>query len=128
MYKSYVAIAPHPEEFPKLLDRMARTCASRTTGRRTSTDDAGDAHLRRQRHVPAGARREVLPVARRRTEGRRLAARAHIAESPGDSAEPHALRNGPRTAVGRCRSAVPERPRPRKELGRAGGREVNPTA
>jgi len=26
----------HPEEFPKLLDAMAHTCASRTTGRRTS--------------------------------------------------------------------------------------------
>ncbi len=64
-------------------------------------------NLRRQRHVPAGAHREVLPVARRWTEGRRLAARAHVAESPGDPAEHHALRNGSRTAVGRHRSAVP---------------------
>jgi len=30
MYKSYMAIAPHPEEFPKLLDAMAHTCANRT--------------------------------------------------------------------------------------------------
>ena len=37
MYKSYVAVAPHPEDFPKLLDADGRaTCASRTTGRRTS--------------------------------------------------------------------------------------------
>src|SRR6266404_1968741 len=35
IYKSYAAIAPHPEEFPRLLDQMARTCASRMIGRRT---------------------------------------------------------------------------------------------
>src|SRR5438552_151463 len=97
-------------------------------GRRgEEADHAGDTHLRRQRHDPAGAHREVLPAARRRTEGRGLAARAHVAESPGDPAEHHALRNGPRTAVGRRRPAVPERPRPRQELGRAGEREVTLT-
>ena len=108
MYKSYVAIAPHPEEFPKLLDQMG-------------------AHMRKSYDWSADVRKLTMPVmliygdsdmirpehmvkfyqsARRRTEGCRLAARAHVAEPPGDPAEPHALRNGRRTAAGRHRSAV----------------------
>ena len=36
MYKSYVAVAPHPEDFPKLLDAMGELHAdSPTTGPRT---------------------------------------------------------------------------------------------
>lgn len=109
MYKSYVAIAPHPEEFPKLLDQMGAYM-------RKPYDWSADVKkltmpviliFGDSDNVPAGAHREVLPVARRWTEGRRLAARAHVAESPGDPAEHHALRNGSRTAVGRHRSAVP---------------------
>jgi len=110
IYKSYVAIAPHPEEFPKLLDQMGAYMRKplRLVGGRQETDDAGDAYLWRQRHVSAGARGEVLPTARRGTEGCGLAARAYVAESPGDSAEPHTLRNGHRGGAGRYCSAAPE--------------------
>ncbi len=53
MYKSYVAVAPHPEEFPKLLDQMGALHAQavRLVGGRQEADHAGDARLRRQRHV-----------------------------------------------------------------------------
>jgi pimeloyl-ACP methyl ester carboxylesterase len=35
MYQSYARVAPHPEDFPRLLDgSWANTCASRTTGPR----------------------------------------------------------------------------------------------
>ena len=98
MYKSYVAVAPHPEDFPKLLDRNGRVHAQavRLVGGRQEADDADDARLRRQRHDAARAHREVLPAARRRAEGCGLAARAHVAESPRDPAEHDALRDGPR--------------------------------
>jgi pimeloyl-ACP methyl ester carboxylesterase len=49
MYKSYVAIAPHPEEFPKLLDQMGaymRTPYDWSADVK-KTDHAGDAHFRR---------------------------------------------------------------------------------
>ncbi len=93
--------AQHPEMVRRLV------LVVRLVGGCQEADNAGDAHLRRQRHVPAGAHREVLPVARRWTKGCRLAARPHVAESPGDPARRHALRNGRRTADGRYRSAVP---------------------
>ena len=51
-------------------------------------DDAGDARLRRQRHVPPGAHRRVLSASRRRPAGRRLAARDHVEEPPRDPARP----------------------------------------
>ena len=35
MYKSYVAVAPHPEDSPSSWTGWARTCASPTTGRKT---------------------------------------------------------------------------------------------
>src|SRR5213079_680015 len=109
MYKSYVAIAPHPEEFPKLLDQMGAYM-------RKPYDWSAEVKkltmpvmlIYGDRHVPAGARGEVLPTARRRTEGCGLAARAYVSESPGDPAEPHALRNGHRAGAGRYCSAVPE--------------------
>ena len=68
MYKSYVAVAPNPADFPKLLDRMGELMrdALQLGGRRQEAEDAGDAGLRRQRHVPARAHRRVLPAARRR--------------------------------------------------------------
>ena len=34
MYQSYVAVAPKPEDFPKLLYQMGDSCASSTTTRR----------------------------------------------------------------------------------------------
>ena len=76
MYKSYAAVAPHPEDFPKLLDRMGAYMRKPYdwSGGREEADDADDARLRRQRHDAAGAHREVLPAARRRIEGRGLAA------------------------------------------------------
>ena len=45
MYKSYVAVAPHPEDFPKLLDTMGELHAQavRLVGGREEADDAGDA-------------------------------------------------------------------------------------
>ena len=36
MYKSYASVAPRPQDFPRLLDRMGDTCGRPTTGRRTS--------------------------------------------------------------------------------------------
>ena len=36
MYTSYAAVAPHPEDFPRLLDRMGESMRSPTTTRRTS--------------------------------------------------------------------------------------------
>src|SRR5256885_1544639 len=47
--------------------------ALRLVGRREEARDAGAAHLWRQRHVPPRAHRAFLSVARRRTEGCRLA-------------------------------------------------------
>ena len=35
MYKSYARIAPRPQDFPRLLDRMGEFMRSPTTGRRT---------------------------------------------------------------------------------------------
>ena len=59
MYKSYVAVAPHPEDFPRLLDRMGDAHAhSPTTGRRTSRSSAmpvmlvyGDSDMFRPEHI-----------------------------------------------------------------------------
>ena len=108
MYKSYAAIAPHPEEFPKLLDQMGAYM-------RKPYDWSADVKkltmpvmlIYGDSDMFPGAHREVLPIARRRTEGCRLAARAYVAEPIGNPAEPDALRDGLRTAVGRHRSAVP---------------------
>jgi pimeloyl-ACP methyl ester carboxylesterase len=127
MYKSYVAIAPHPEESPKLLDQMGaymRKPYDWSTDVKKLTMPVmliyGDSDMFRPEHIvkfyqPLGGG----------LKDARLAARAHVAESPGDPAEPHALRNGTRAAVGRHGAAIPGRPRPRQELGRAGEREVN---
>ncbi len=120
MYQSYVAVAPDPAEFPKLLDAMGELM-------RTPYNWAEDVKklkmpvmlvYRRQRHVPARAHRRVLSAARRRAEGRRMAARAHVAESPRDPARPHALRHFPGAGVDRGGPAVPRRKERRTQLGR----------
>ena len=111
MYQSYVAVAPNPDEFPKLLDNMGalmRTPIQLGRGRQ-ETQDAGHAGLRRQRHVSPGAHRGVLSPARRRPPRRRMAAGAHVAEPARDSPRPHALRHFPVADADRDRPAVPER-------------------
>ena len=55
MYKSYVAVAPKPEDFPRLLQAMGDLMREpvRLFGGCEEADDADHAGLRRQRHVPA---------------------------------------------------------------------------
>jgi pimeloyl-ACP methyl ester carboxylesterase len=80
MYQNYVAIAPDPAEFPKLLDRMGELM-------RKPYDWSDEV----KRHDPPRAHRFVLPVARRWVERCRLDARAHVAASARDSSGPDAL-------------------------------------
>ena len=70
MYESYMAVAPRPRTSRAARPHGRAHAHSRTTGRRTSKklDDAGDARLRRQRHVPARAHRRLLQAARRRAK------------------------------------------------------------
>jgi hypothetical protein len=97
MYKSYLAVAPTPGDFPRLLEMGAwmRTPYD-WSSEVPKPDDARDARPWGQRHVPAGPRRGVLPAARRRVAQCRLAARAHGDEPLGDPAGPHPLRHLPR--------------------------------
>ena len=59
MYKSYLAVAPKPEDFPKLLDQMGALYAQalRLVGRCRKTHHASHAGLWRRRYVPARAYR-----------------------------------------------------------------------
>ena len=125
MYQSYVAVAPKPEEFPKLLERMGELMRKPYdwSADVEEADDAVDARLRRQRHVPPRARREVLPAARRRAEGRRLDARAHVAEPPGDhSRTGRTTRSSSRPSWSEPCAAVPRRRAAVEELGGADAR------
>ena len=95
MYKSYVAVAPNPEDFPKLLDRMGELMRKPYDWREDVEELKmpvmlvfGDSDMFRPEHIV-----EVLSAARRRAEGCRLAAREHVAEPAGDPAEPHPLRD-----------------------------------
>ena len=76
MYKSYVAVAPHPEDFPKLLDRMGEWMRKPYDWREDLKGLKmpvmlvfGDSDMVRPEHIV-----EALSAARRRAEGRRLAA------------------------------------------------------
>ena len=102
MYKSYVAVAPKPEDFPKLLDQMGDLMRQPYDW----ADDVktlkmpvmlvfGDSDMFRPEHIV-----EVLPAARRRAEGRRLDAREHVAEPARDPARPHPLRDLLRAGTG----------------------------
>jgi pimeloyl-ACP methyl ester carboxylesterase len=64
MYQSYVAVAPKPDDFPRLLQAMGDLM--RTPYDYSEAHHAHDADLRRQRHVSSRARRRVLQTARRR--------------------------------------------------------------
>lgn len=112
MYESYMAVAPRREDFPRLLDRMGELNAEtvRLVRRRQAARDAGDARLRRQRHVSARAHRRVLSTARRRAARRGLDAREHGAEPARDLAKPHALRHFPCAGARGDGAAVLERP------------------
>ena len=111
MYKTYAAIAPQPAGIPATARRDGRIHAPavRLVGEREAAHDAGDARVRRRRHDPPRAHRLVLPAARRRAEGRRLDARAHVEEPARDSAGPDALRDRHRADPGAppfCRSST----------------------
>ena len=95
MYKSYVAVAPKPETIPAIAAGHGRLDARalRLFGGCSEARHADDAGVRRQRHVPARAHREILPAARRRLARCRLAAREHVEEPAGDPAQPHPLRH-----------------------------------
>ena len=71
MYQSYVAVAPKPEEFPKLLDQMGEWMRTPYDWSEDvkKLDHAGDARVRRQRHVPPGTHRRVLSTPWRRAQG-----------------------------------------------------------
>ena len=112
MYKSYVAVAPNPEEFPEAArpDGRVHAQAVRLVGGRQEADDAGDARLRRQRHV--SARSTSSKFYQLLGGGLKDAGwqREHMSQNRlAILPEPHALRHVPRAAAGRrpcCRSST----------------------
>ena len=121
MYKSYVAIAPRPQDFPRLLDAMGELMRqpydwSASVKQLTMPVMLvyGDADM-----VRPEAHRLVLPAARRWAEGRRLDARAHVQEPARHSAGPDALRDRRGADPGHYGSAVPQRSDRRESKHRA---------
>ncbi len=124
MYTSYVAVAPHPEDFPKLLDAMGAYMRKPYDW----ADDVktlkmpvmlvyGDSDMIRPEHIV-----EFYQSARRRPPRRRLDAREHGAEPPRDPPRPHPLRDVRRAGAGLHDAALPRRQERRHELGRDGWR------
>ena len=99
MYKSYMKVAPKKEDFPRLLDTVGNFM-------RGHYDWSADV-ARLKGPVMLVYADSVLPDARRRLEGRRLAAGAHVEEPARDRAGPDALRLVPVGEAGADGDAVP---------------------